>query len=234
VKFFVDTADLKEIKDLAATGLLDGVTTNPSLVAKSGAANFVELVRDICAIVPGPVSAEVAATEFEPMLAEGQYLAKVAKNIAVKVPLTPAGLKVCKTLSQQGTMVNVTLCFSAAQAILAAKSGATFVSPFVGRLDDIGEDGMKLIADICEIYRAYPNFKTEVLVASVRHPQHIVQAAKLGAHVATIPPNVIRQLFAHPLTDKGLAQFVADWQKTGQSILPASDTNVQSLKSNRA
>ena len=233
MKFFVDTADLNEIKDLAATGLLDGVTTNPSLVAKSGHKDFVGLIRDICAVVSGPVSAEVAATEFEPMLAEGQYLAKVAKNVAVKVPLTPAGLKVCKTLSQQGTMVNVTLCFSAAQAILAAKAGATFVSPFVGRLDDIGEDGMQLIADICEIYRAYPSFKTEVLVASVRHPQHVVQAAKLGAHVATLPPNILRQLFSHPLTDKGLAQFVSDWQKTGQKILPDSDNKVQTLKTSR-
>jgi len=233
VKFFVDTADLAEIKDLAATGLLDGVTTNPSLVAKSGHGNFVDLIRDICAVVPGPVSAEVAATEFEPMLAEGQYLATIAKNVAVKVPLTPAGLKVCKLLSQQGTMVNVTLCFSAAQAILAAKAGAGFVSPFVGRLDDIGEDGMQLIADICAIYRAYPSFKTEVLVASVRHPQHVVQAAKLGAHVATIPPAIIRQLFAHPLTEKGLAQFVADWQKTGQKILPDSGGKVQAFKTSR-
>lgn len=234
MKFFVDTADLKEIKELAATGLLDGVTTNPSLVAKSGHSDFIELIKDICKVVEGPVSAEVAATEFEPMLAEGLFLAKLAKNIAVKVPLTPAGLKVCKTLTGQGTMVNVTLCFSAAQAILAAKAGATFVSPFVGRLDDIGEDGMQLIADICAIYRAYPNFKTEVLVASVRHPQHVVQAAKLGAHVATIPPNVIRQLFSHPLTDKGLAQFVADWQKTGQKILPESESKVQSIKTGRA
>jgi transaldolase len=233
VKFFVDTADLKEIKDLAATGLLDGVTTNPSLVAKSGHSNFVELIQDICKVVSGPVSAEVAATEFEPMLQEGLYLAKLAGNIAVKVPLTPAGLKVCKILSQQGTMVNVTLCFSPAQAILAAKAGATFVSPFVGRLDDIGEDGMQLIADICAIYRAYPNFKTEVLVASVRHPQHVVQAAKLGADVATIPPNIIRQLFSHPLTEKGLAQFVADWEKTGQKILPDSGGKVQMLKTNR-
>jgi transaldolase len=230
VKFFVDTADLADIKDLASTGLLDGVTTNPSLVAKSGAKDFISLIKSICEVVSGPVSAEVAATEFEPMLAEGQYLAKIAKNIAVKVPLTPAGLKVCKTLSQQGTMVNVTLCFSAAQAILAAKAGATFVSPFVGRLDDIGEDGMALIADICQIYKAYPQFKTEVLVASVRHPQHIVQAAKMGAHVATIPPNVIRQLYSHPLTDKGLAQFVADWAKTGQKILP---DGVQALKTGR-
>jgi transaldolase len=233
LKFFVDTADLKEIKDLASTGLLDGVTTNPSLVAKSGHSSFIDLIKDICAVVPGPVSAEVAATEFEPMLAEGQYLARLAKNVAVKVPLTPAGLKVCKTLSQQGTMVNVTLCFSPAQAILAAKAGATFVSPFVGRLDDIGENGMQLIADICEIYSAYPHFKTEVLVASVRHPQHVVQAAKLGAHVATLPPDILRQLFAHPLTEKGLAQFVSDWQKTGQSILPDTDGKVQALKTSR-
>ncbi|MDR3424925.1 MAG: fructose-6-phosphate aldolase [Alphaproteobacteria bacterium] len=219
MKFFVDTADLNDIKDLAATGLLDGVTTNPSLVAKSGHANFIELIKEIAAIVPGPVSAEVAATDYAPMLEEALFLAKIAKNIAVKVPLTPAGLKVCKHLSEQGTMVNVTLCFSAAQAILAAKAGATFVSPFVGRLDDIGENGMQLIADICQIFSSYPNFTTEVLVASVRHPQHVVQAALMGAHVATIPPNVIRQLFAHPLTDKGLAQFVADWKKSGQKIL---------------
>jgi len=218
VKFFVDTADLKEIKELAETGLLDGVTTNPSLVAKSGHSNFIELVREIASIVPGPVSAEVAATDYETMLAEGQYLAKIAKNIAVKVPLTPAGLKVCKKLSGQGTMVNVTLCFSPAQAILAAKAGATFVSPFVGRLDDVGQRGMELIEDICMIYANYPCFETEVLVASVRNPMHVVQAAKMGAHVATIPPSVIRQLFNHPLTDKGVAQFVADWQKTGQTI----------------
>ena len=221
MKFFVDTADLKDIKELAETGLLDGVTTNPSLVAKSGHANFIDLIKEIAAIVPGPVSAEVGATDYEHMLEEGLYLAKLAKNIAVKVPLTPAGLRVCKHLSQQGTMVNVTLCFSAAQAILAAKAGASFVSPFVGRLDDIGENGMQLIADICQIYASYPDFSTEVLVASVRSPQHVVQAALMGAHVATIPPNVIRQLFAHPLTDKGLAQFVTDWQKSGQKILPS-------------
>ncbi|MDD3371278.1 MAG: fructose-6-phosphate aldolase [Alphaproteobacteria bacterium] len=220
MKFFVDTADLKEIKDLASTGLLDGVTTNPSLVAKSGAANFVELIREIAAIVPGPVSAEVGATDYETMYEEAKVLAKIAKNIAVKVPLTPAGLKVCKQLSENGTMVNVTLCFSAAQAILAAKAGATFVSPFVGRLDDIGSDGMNLISEICQVYSNYPAFKTEVLVASVRSPQHVVSAALLGAHVATIPPKVIRQLFDHPLTDKGIAQFVADWQKCGQKILP--------------
>ena len=220
MKFFVDTADIKEIKDLAATGLVDGVTTNPSLVAKSGHANFIDLIKEISSIVPGPVSAEVGATEYGPMLEEAKYLAKIAKNIAVKVPLTPAGLKVCKALSEQGTMVNVTLCFSAAQAILAAKAGATFVSPFVGRLDDIGEDGLQLIADICQIYSNYPDFKTEVLVASVRSPIHIVKAALIGAHVATIPPNVIRQLYNHPLTDKGIATFVADWAKTGQKILP--------------
>lgn len=218
MKFFVDTADLAEIKELAVTGLLDGVTTNPSLVAKSGHKDFIGLIREIVSVVEGPVSAEVASTDFEPMLAEAKTLAKIAKNIAVKVPLTPAGLKVCKILSGEGTMVNVTLCFSAAQAILAAKAGATFVSPFVGRLDDIGQDGMQLIADICAIYAAYPNFRTEVLVASVRSPMHVVEAAKMGADVATIPPNVIRQLFAHPLTDKGLAQFVADWAKTGQTI----------------
>ncbi|MBP7252193.1 MAG: fructose-6-phosphate aldolase [Alphaproteobacteria bacterium] len=218
MKFFVDTADLNDIKELAETGLLDGVTTNPSLVAKSGR-NFVELIKEICTIVSGPVSAEVAATDYETMMAEGLYLAKLAKNIAVKVPLTPAGLRVCKKLSGQGTMVNVTLCFSAAQALLAAKAGATFISPFVGRLDDIGQDGMGLIEEICAIYEAQ-NFKTEVLVASVRNPIHVTTAAALGAHVATMPPAVIKQLFNHPLTDKGLAQFVADWAKTGQTILP--------------
>lgn len=218
MKFFVDTADFNEIKELAETGLLDGVTTNPSLVAKSGASDFISLIRDICSVVSGPVSAEVASTDFEPMLAEAKTLAKIAPNVAVKVPLTPAGLKVCRVLSDGGTMVNVTLCFSAAQAILAAKAGATFVSPFVGRLDDIGEDGMQLIADICQIFNSYPNFRTQVLVASVRHPMHVVEAAKLGADVATIPPKVIKQLFNHPLTDKGLAQFVADWAKTGQKI----------------
>ncbi|MFA6280591.1 MAG: fructose-6-phosphate aldolase [Bdellovibrionales bacterium] len=218
MKFFVDTADLSEIKELAATGLLDGVTTNPSLVAKSGHSNFIELIREITAIVEGPVSAEVASTDYVTMMAEAQTLAKIADNIAVKVPLTPAGLKVCKNLSSNGTMVNVTLCFSAAQAILAAKAGATFVSPFVGRLDDIGQSGMELIADICTIYGAYPSFDTQVLVASVRSPMHVVEAARMGADVATIPPSVIRQLFNHPLTDKGLAQFVEDWKKTGQTI----------------
>jgi transaldolase len=218
MKFFIDTADLAEIRDLAATGLVDGVTTNPSLVAKTGR-NFIDVVREICTIVPGPVSAEVTATDAPTMLAEGRKLAKIARNVAVKVPLTPDGLKTCRALSTEGTMVNVTLCFSAAQALLAAKAGAAFISPFVGRLDDIGTDGMALIRDIVEIYRNYPQLKTEVLVASIRHPMHVIAAAKLGAHVGTLPPGVLRQMFAHPLTDKGLAAFLADWAKTGQSIL---------------
>ncbi len=218
MKFFVDTADINDIKDLASTGLLDGVTTNPSLIAKAGR-NFLDLIAEICGVVEGPVSAEVAATDFDTMLKEGRKLAKIAKNVAVKVPLTPAGLKVCKALSDNGTMVNVTLCFSPAQAILAAKAGAAFISPFVGRLDDIATDGMALIDDIVTIYNQYPDWKTEVLVASVRHPMHIVEAAKMGAHVVTCPPDVIRKLYSHPLTDKGLTAFVEDWKKTGQSIL---------------
>ncbi|MDY0009730.1 MAG: fructose-6-phosphate aldolase [Bdellovibrionales bacterium] len=222
MKFFVDTADIAEIKDLASTGLLDGVTTNPSLVAKSGAKNFIALIEEICGVVDGPVSAEVAATDYATMLREGQRLARIASNVAVKVPLTPDGLKVCKALSDDGTMVNVTLCFSAAQAILAAKAGATFVSPFVGRLDDIGQDGLNLISEIVTIYNQYPDLETEVLVASVRNPVHLVESAKMGAHVATIPPAVIRQLYTHPLTEKGLATFVDDWAKTGQSILDAA------------
>jgi transaldolase len=218
MKFFVDTADVAEIRDLASTGLLDGVTTNPSLVMKSGKP-FIPLIEEICGIVQGPVSAEVAATDYETMIQEGRRLAQIAQNVAVKVPLTPAGLKVCKELSDAGTMVNVTLCFSAAQAILAAKAGAAFISPFVGRLDDIGTDGMSLIAEIGAIYMNYPDFATEVLVASVRHPMHIVESAKLGAHVVTCPPEVIRKLYSHPLTDKGMKAFVEDWKKTGQSIL---------------
>jgi transaldolase len=217
MKFFVDTADTAEIRSLAASGLLDGVTTNPSLVAKTGK-KFLDVLAEICATVPGPVSAEVAATEFDGMMAEAHVLREVAKNVTIKVPLTPDGLRACRRLADDGTMVNVTLCFSAAQAILAAKAGASFVSPFVGRLDDIGESGMGLIADIMQIYRNYPAFKTEVLVASVRSPMHVVEAAKLGAHVATVPPAVLRSLFNHPLTDKGLAAFLADWAKTGQRI----------------
>jgi transaldolase len=218
MKFFVDTAEIDDIKDLAATGLLDGVTTNPSLVAKSGR-NFLELIGEICAVVPGPVSAEVASTDFETMLKEAEKLAAIADNVAVKVPLTEAGLKVCKAMSDNGTMVNVTLCFSAGQAILAAKAGAAFISPFVGRLDDLSQDGMELISDICEIYGMYPEFDTEVLVASVRSPMHIVSSARLGADVVTCPPSVIKQLYKHPLTTSGLATFVDDWKKTGQSIL---------------
>lgn len=218
MKFFVDTGDINEIRDLASTGLLDGVTTNPSLIAKAGKP-FIPLIEEICSVVTGPVSAEVAATDYETMSKEGAKLAKIAPNVAVKVPLTPAGLKVCKELSDAGTMVNVTLCFSPLQALLAAKAGAAFISPFVGRLDDISQDGMQLIADILTIYDNYPDFQTEVLVASVRHPVHLLEAARLGAHVATCPPDVIRKLYHHPLTDKGLAAFVEDWKKTGQSIL---------------
>ena len=217
MKFFVDTADVAEIKSLAESGLLDGVTTNPSLVAKAGR-QMRDIIAEICAIVPGPVSAEVAATEFEAIMREGRVLREIARNVAVKVPLTPDGLRACRKLSDEGTMVNVTLCFSPAQALLAAKAGATFVSPFVGRLDDVGEHGMGLIADIMTIFRNYPALKTEVLVASVRSPMHVVEAAKLGAHVATLPPAVLRSLFNHPLTDKGLSAFLADWAKTGQRI----------------
>jgi transaldolase len=217
MKFFVDTADIKEIRDLAATGLLDGVTTNPTLVAKSGR-DFIDVLKEICAVVPGPVSAEVTATDAEGMIREGEKLAKLAKNITIKVPLTWDGLKACKHFTSKGTMVNVTLCFSAAQAILAAKAGATYISPFVGRLDDIGQDGMQLISDICTIYKQYDYFTTQVLVASVRNPVHVVDAALMGAHVATIPPSVLKQLASHPLTDKGLAVFLSDWQKTGQKI----------------
>lgn len=218
MKFFVDTGDINDIRDLASTGLLDGVTTNPTLIAKSGK-QFLPLIKEICEVVSGPVSAEVAATDYETMIQEGKKLAGIAENVCVKVPLTPAGLKVCKELSDEGTMVNVTLCFSAAQAILAAKAGASFISPFVGRLDDVGQDGMQLISDIVTIYGNYPEWSTEVLVASVRHPMHIVDAALMGAHVVTCPPDVIKKLYSHPLTDKGLAAFVDDWKKTGQSIL---------------
>ncbi|CAN0308940.1 unnamed protein product [Discosporangium mesarthrocarpum] len=218
MKFFIDTADLDAIRDLASTGLLDGVTTNPSLIAKSGG-NILDVIAEICSIVPGPVSAEVTATDLETMLQEADVLREIAPNVAIKVPLTENGLRACKALADQGVAVNVTLCFSAAQAILAAKAGASYVSPFVGRLDDIGQNGMDLIAEIVEIYAQYPEFPTEVLVASIRHPIHVVESARIGADVATVPPNVLRQLFAHPLTDKGLNAFLADWEKTGQSIL---------------
>ncbi len=217
MKFFIDSAEIAEIKELASYGLLDGVTTNPSLIAKSGR-NFLEVIKEICAAVEGPVSAEVAATDYEGMVREGEILAKLAKNVCIKVPLTMDGLKACKYFSNKGIQTNVTLCFSAAQAILAAKAGATFVSPFVGRLDDIGQDGMALIEEICQIYSNYPDFKTQVLVASIRNPIHITAAAKMGADVATIPGKVLKQLASHPLTEKGLETFVKDWQATGQKI----------------
>jgi transaldolase len=219
MKFFVDTADVGEIAELAATGLLDGVTTNPSLVAKSGR-NFFEVIHEICELVDGPVSAEVTAVTTDAMLAEGRRLAQIAPNVCVKLPLTWDGLKACRTLSQEGTQVNVTLCFTPAQALLAAKAGATFVSPFVGRLDDIGHDGMQVIAEIVEIFGNYRGaLHTEVLVASVRHSGHIVEAARLGADVATMPPKILQQLIHHPLTDKGLASFLKDWEASGQRIL---------------
>jgi transaldolase len=216
MKFFVDTADTAEIRDLAETGLLDGVTTNPSLVHKAGR-DFLEVVREICGIVPGPVSAEVVALDHAEMMREAEVLRKIADNITIKVPLTVDGLKTCKALTGDGTMVNVTLCFSANQALLAAKAGATFISPFVGRHDDVGYPGMELIADIRLIYDNY-DFPTQILVASVRSPIHVHDAAKIGADVMTAPPAVIRQLFKHPLTDKGMESFLADWAKTGQKI----------------
>ena len=216
MKFFVDTAEIKDIKELYDTGLLDGVTTNPSLIAKSGR-DFKEVVKEICSIVPGPVSAEVASLEYDGMIAEGTVLAALADNVVVKLPLTLAGLKATKTFKERGIKTNVTLCFSANQALLAAKAGATFISPFVGRHDDVGYPGMELIADIRMIYDNY-DFGTEILVASVRNPIHIHEAAKLGADVMTAPPSVIRQLFRHPLTDNGIKAFLADWEKTGQQI----------------
>lgn len=216
MKFFADTAEISEIRDLAATGLLDGVTTNPSLVHKSGR-DFMEVLKEITQLCSGPVSAEVIAVDYDGMMTEAEKLRKVADNVAIKVPLTEDGLKTCKTLTGEGTMVNVTLCFSAAQALLAAKAGATFISPFVGRLDDIGSSGMELISDVRLIYDNY-DFQTQILVASVRNPMHVVEAAKIGADVMTAPPKIIHQLFKHPLTDAGLAAFLKDWQATGQQI----------------
>ena len=217
MKFFLDTANVEEIKELSSTGLVDGITTNPSLIAASGR-NMIEVIEEITGLVDGPVSAEVTATDYSTMLAEGRLLSEIAKNVAVKVPLTFDGLKACKTLTDEGTSVNVTLCFSATQALLAAKAGATFISPFAGRLDDIGGVGMELISDIIEIYSNY-DFKTEVLVASVRGPLHVLQAARMGADIATVPAAVIKALYQHPLTDKGLEAFISDWEKTGQSII---------------
>jgi transaldolase len=217
VKFFVDTADVAAIRELAETGMVDGVTTNPSLILKSGR-DIIEVTREICGIVEGPVSAEVVATEAAAMIAEGRRLAAIAPNIAVKLPLTWDGLRACKALTAEGFMVNITLCFGVNQALLAAKAGATFVSPFVGRLDDINLDGMELIADIRTVYDNY-RFKTQILAASIRSVNHVAEAARIGADAITAPPAVIKALAAHPLTDKGLAAFLADWEKTGQKLL---------------
>ncbi len=217
MKFFVDTAEVDEIAELNDLGMVDGVTTNPSLILKSGR-DILDVTKEIAGMVDGPVSAEVVALEADAMIAEGRKLAKIADNIAVKVPLTWAGLKACKVLSSEGNMVNVTLCFSANQALLAAKAGATFISPFIGRLDDINLDGMDLIADIRQIYDNY-GFETQILAASIRSVNHAFQAALIGSDVMTAPPKVIKQMAEHPLTDKGLAAFLADWEKTGQQIL---------------
>ncbi len=216
MKFFADTAEIEDIKELAATGLLDGVTTNPSLIAKSGR-DFMEVTKEICGITDGPVSAEVVALDHDTMMKEAEVLRKIADNVCIKVPLTIDGLKTCKALTDDGTMVNVTLCFSANQALLAAKAGATFVSPFVGRHDDNGVNGMDLIRDISQIYDNYA-FETEILVASVRHVTHVLESALIGADVMTAPPKVIKALFNHVLTDKGIEGFLKDWETTGQSI----------------
>jgi transaldolase len=216
MKFFADTAEVKDIRELADIGLLDGVTTNPSLIAKSGR-DFKEVIAEICAIVDGPVSAEVVALDFAGMIREAADLRKIARNVTIKVPLTIDGLKACKALTSEGTMVNVTLCFSANQALLAAKAGATFISPFIGRLDDIHLEGIDLISEIRQIYDNY-GFDTEILAASIRTPLHVKQVALIGADVATCPPAVIKSLVKHPLTDKGIELFLADWKKTGQSL----------------
>lgn len=217
MKIFLDTADIAQIEALLDTGMIDGITTNPSLIAKSGG-DIKQTIAKICDLVDGPVSAEVTATDIDTMMAEADVLSAIAPQVAVKVPLTKEGLIVCRRLSERDIMVNVTLCFSAGQALLAAKAGASFISPFVGRLDDLGADGMNLIADICTIYDHY-DFDTQILVASARNPQHVVDAALLGADVITLPPAIIDQLYKHPLTDKGLSAFLEDWKKTGQSIL---------------
>lgn len=217
MKLFLDTANINEITDLNKTGMVDGITTNPSLIAKSGR-NIIQTIEEICGIVSGPVSAEVTATDYDGMMREGARLAEIASNVTVKLPLTVDGLRACASLSEDNIMVNVTLCFSTAQALLAAKAGASFISPFVGRLDDIGADGMNLISEIAEIYANY-DYSTEILVASVRGVQHVVDAALIGADVATIPPKIMSQMYKHPLTDKGLADFLSDWESTGQSIL---------------
>ncbi len=217
MQLFIDSADVDVLRELAQTGLVDGVTTNPSLVA-AGGRNFIEVIGEICGFIEGPVSAEVSATEAAQMIREGERLAEIAPNVVVKVPLTWDGLKACRTFADEGRQVNVTLCFSAAQALLAAKAGAAFISPFVGRHDDVGFDGMALIADIRLIYDNY-DFATQILVASVRHPMHVVEAARIGADVMTAPPKIIHQLIKHPLTDNGVAAFLKDWQGTGQTIV---------------
>ena len=219
MELFVDSADVAEIRELAETGLVAGVTTNPTLIARTGRPLF-QVLEEICRLVPGPVSAEVTATDADAMVAEGRRLAAVAANIVVKLPLTWEGLKACRRLEAEGIHTNVTLCFSPAQALLAARAGASYVSPFVGRLDDVGEEGMGLVADILAIFRNYrDSLRTRVLAASIRHVQHVVEAARLGADIATVPPAVLRQLVRHPLTDLGLERFLADWRKTGQRIL---------------
>jgi transaldolase len=215
MKFFLDTANLNEIREAQAQGVLDGVTTNPSLVAKEGNVDFKQHVAAICEITQGPVSAEVTSLDLEGMLREGREYARIAPNVVVKCPLTTDGLKATRALTDEGTKVNVTLCFSAAQAILAAKAGAAYISPFLGRLDDVGQNGLELLAEIIEIYDNY-DWGTEVLAASIRHPIHVVEAARMGADVATMPFKVIQQLIKHPLTDKGLEQFLADWKKSGR------------------
>jgi transaldolase len=217
MKIFIDTAEVADLKILAATGLIDGVTTNPSLIAKSGR-KITEAIKEICDLIPGPISAEAVASDYETLLAEGRYLAKIAPNVVVKLPLTPVGLKVCKTLTDEGTPVNVTLCFSAVQALLAAKAGATFISPFIGRLDDNGQDGMELIREIRVIYDNY-GFETQILAASARTAAHVRDAALAGADCATLPPALFQALYKHILTDVGLAAFMKDWEATGQSIL---------------
>src|SRR5690606_20233099 len=217
MKFFVDSADVKEIRELNELGMVDGVTTNPSLILKSGG-KISEVTKQICDIVDGPVSSEVVATEYDQMMREAEVLSKIADNICIKVPLTPDGLRACRSIRKDlGRCVNVTLCFTANQALLAAKAGASFISPFIGRVDDVGEDGMNIIAEIKQIYDNY-DFSTEILAASIRTVNHVKQAALIGADVATVPPAIIRQLYKHPLTDRGLEAFIADWKKTGQSI----------------
>ncbi|MBP6986363.1 MAG: fructose-6-phosphate aldolase [Alphaproteobacteria bacterium] len=217
MKFFIDSAHIEDIQEFADSGMVDGVTTNPSLILKSGR-RIDDVIREICKLIPGPVSAEVTATAHENMMKEADHLLTLGSNVVIKVPLTPDGLRTCHRLSQQGVGVNVTLCFSAAQALLAAKAGATYISPFLGRLDDIGQDGMGLLHEIHQIYTNYDHIHTQILAASIRHPIHVVQAAQLGADVATLPAKVLKQMFQHPLTDNGIKTFLEDWQKTGQTI----------------